>query len=53
MYATLKVTLSRVVDITGFVVPGSNSLVVLGHHYGAGVINGRIMAHVPGGEFQL
>lgn len=36
------------VDITELVSVGANSLVVLAHHYGAGVINGRIMSHIPG-----
>jgi alpha-L-rhamnosidase len=36
------------VDVTGLIVSGSNSLVALAHHYGAGVINGRIMSHAPG-----
>ena len=36
------------VDISNRLLVGSNSLVVLSHHYGAGVINGRIMSHVPG-----
>ena len=37
-----------IVDVTDLVLPGSNSIVILAHHYGAGVINGRIMSHIPG-----
>lgn len=34
--------------VTALLHAGENSLVVLVHSYGAGVINGRIMAHAPG-----
>jgi alpha-L-rhamnosidase len=34
-------------DVRSLLRPGNNSLVALVHHYGPGVINGRIMAHAP------
>lgn len=34
-------------DVRALLRAGANSIVALVHHYGPGVINGRIMAHAP------